>query len=411
MKKMKSNSQAINNLSKNPIGVTLASAVANRLKNNRNIINAHRDYCGHGLDFKDGKFRLLSVHDGLIEHSDVVHEWDSEKGFIEFLARQSDWSLSGADIDEEILYTDDDFFLNNQRITKATLKETVDFKYDQKFIQFFEHLIRNESEQSRVKSLSALLARDNEVGYAIQEVLSVLNPGIILQIENVEMKEVLSQIEAISRKQGFEDSFIWEKDGKTSFYTRIRAYVDFLDKRGCDAIYWIKNNSLSCLIPSKRESTEKLLQSAKEAGFFLQTILPTDQYPDGFKIIEDIQTNDLKEAIKVAAKEAKAMNKKPFLYIGWDDCVPCVVLENSLKHPALIDVFNDIYILKIDLLRNIVALKSLSHDITAAPTLINITDEGEVTHDLIDGGAWEEDTPENIAAALQPFFERVTSNK
>ena len=73
--------------------------------------------------------------------------------------------------------------------------------------------------------------------------------------------------------------------------------------------------------------------------------------------------------------------------------------------------FNDIYILKIDLLHNIVALKSLSYDITAAPTLISITDEGEVTHDLIDGGAWEEDTPENIAAALQPFFERVTSNK
>ena len=116
-----SKSDVIASLERSEIGVKLATKVAKRLKSGRVLINKHRDYCGHGLVFSANKYKIISVQDGLVEYSDTIIEFEQQEGFISFLAKQSDWSLSGSSKDVIALYTNEEFDLNNQRLTKKGL--------------------------------------------------------------------------------------------------------------------------------------------------------------------------------------------------------------------------------------------------------------------------------------------------
>ncbi len=120
--------EIIEKLDKTIIGLELAETVAKRLKSGKGLFSSHRDYCGHGLDYINGKYRLLEVHDGEPEWSEIVAEWETINDFVNFLSRQSDWSLSGANKAEIIFYTDNLFSLNNQRLTKELLKQYAKYR-------------------------------------------------------------------------------------------------------------------------------------------------------------------------------------------------------------------------------------------------------------------------------------------
>lgn len=118
--------ERISGLSRAPFTRELAAQVAARLKQGHSLCNCHRDYCGHGLTFHNGRFLLLEVCDGVPEPetNDVIADWD-EEGFIDFLASQSDYSCSGADPDTPLFYTARRWGQNNQRITQRRLEEFV----------------------------------------------------------------------------------------------------------------------------------------------------------------------------------------------------------------------------------------------------------------------------------------------
>lgn len=83
---------------------------------------AHKDFCGYGLVYEDGKYLLLSVQDGLREYSSVIYEWKTKEEFISYMEQQSDYSLSGADKNSPLFYTTDSFSLNNQCLTVSVLR-------------------------------------------------------------------------------------------------------------------------------------------------------------------------------------------------------------------------------------------------------------------------------------------------
>lgn len=118
----------IKNLDRSVIGRELAAAVAEQLlKHNgkTGIWFSHRDYCGHGLIFQDRQFRLVVVHDGYATEEPVLKEWKDAVAFVDWLSKQSDFSLSGADPQQKELFTTDCFSLNNQRLTRKRLKDYV----------------------------------------------------------------------------------------------------------------------------------------------------------------------------------------------------------------------------------------------------------------------------------------------
>ena len=78
-------------LSEIPFGLELAQAVATALNDN-NIGYAHRDYCGTGMEKRDGIFYFGPIWDGgLIPRL----SFPDESSFVEWLAAQSDASIGG----------------------------------------------------------------------------------------------------------------------------------------------------------------------------------------------------------------------------------------------------------------------------------------------------------------------------
>lgn len=123
-----SNEESISCLSKEKIGSSLARNIAKWLKTKKSLYKSHRDYCGHGLQYKDEKYCIISVNDGLLDFSDVVFSFNTTDEFVSFMTRQSDYTMSGASKAESVFYTENKFLLNNQRLTKNQLSNYANYR-------------------------------------------------------------------------------------------------------------------------------------------------------------------------------------------------------------------------------------------------------------------------------------------
>ena len=113
-------------LSRKPLGATLAEQLWRKLANeapgNGVIYDYHRDFCGQGLIRTDDGVMLADVQDGGAYFGSPIAAWKTEEDFVAFLARQSDFSMSGWDAGEPAFFTEDDWYRNNQRLTRTVLE-------------------------------------------------------------------------------------------------------------------------------------------------------------------------------------------------------------------------------------------------------------------------------------------------
>ncbi|AOF91013.1 hypothetical protein [Sinorhizobium sp. RAC02] len=113
-------------LSREPLGGPLAEHVWRKLLDetpgNGVIYDHHRDFCGHGLIRTQDGVMLADVQDGGLYFGAPIAVWTTEPDFVTFLARQSDFSMSGWDRAEPAFFTEDDWYRNNQRLTRAVLE-------------------------------------------------------------------------------------------------------------------------------------------------------------------------------------------------------------------------------------------------------------------------------------------------
>ncbi|MGO1245156.1 hypothetical protein [Sphingobacterium sp. JB170] len=118
-------------------GEALAGAVAKKLRESPTrlreedyylgtggLYHAHRDYCGIGLYFFDGRFCLGEVNDGMGPHP-VLITFENEGEFVQWMANQSDQSMSMIVSDGQL-----SFSFNNQTITKIRLEYFLEDEYD-----------------------------------------------------------------------------------------------------------------------------------------------------------------------------------------------------------------------------------------------------------------------------------------
>lgn len=112
------------------IGKQLATEVTIRLECGNVLAHDHRDYCGMGLRYAEGYFIYSEVYDGQLPLEGEVKNWqeagdverksfNSRSAFINWLAKQSDESLSGKELANAWLH-------GNQRLTLERLKCFVD---------------------------------------------------------------------------------------------------------------------------------------------------------------------------------------------------------------------------------------------------------------------------------------------
>ncbi|MGX1788131.1 hypothetical protein ACWIGM_15385 [Bosea sp. NPDC055332] len=106
-------------------GPVLAGRVWDRLmgcKPGEGLIHEfHRDFCGHGLIRTEGGVKLCDIQDGHYPGK-AIAEWHSRDEFVAFFAEQSDYSCSGWDETSPVFFTDDEWYRNNQRLTREKLR-------------------------------------------------------------------------------------------------------------------------------------------------------------------------------------------------------------------------------------------------------------------------------------------------
>lgn len=113
-------------LSRAPLGTAFAERLWHRLMTEMPgsgvIYDHHRDFCGQGLIRTPEGVMLADVQDGGCYFGPALAEWATERDFVAFFARQSDFSMSGWDAGEPVFFTEDDWYRNNQRLTRAVME-------------------------------------------------------------------------------------------------------------------------------------------------------------------------------------------------------------------------------------------------------------------------------------------------
>lgn len=115
-------------------------------------------------------------------------------------------------------------------------------------------------------------------------------------------------------------------------------------------------------------------------------------------------TGELVSLLRREVSNAAAQHRVPFLQITAEWCVPCKKLRASLGDPLMQDAFAGTYIIRIDADAWKKELKETGFDHPAIPVFFAVDASARPTGAKIDGGAWGDDIPPNMAPPLKQFF-------
>lgn len=283
----------------------------------------------------------------------------------------------------------------------------------QLFKFFSAPLAFNETEQIELeaKFLSAI-EEDVTPKMAIAKTLSCSEHKIIFQLncfsgcsyEERQLLDINQEFNQLSATYGLKEDFVWKGNGGRT--EAVKAYNDWLEEQDFQAVYWIEEMYAFMIFIKPKKDIENILNFATRHNLVFQPVLASKQIPSYLHEIKERE--NLKNLLEKSAKEANKLNKHLFLYANMEECRPCCILDNSLTHPKLEEAFEDVYILKIDILDWMAETRLHFLEIMSAPFFIYITPEGNITEHTLGGDAWgDEDTPENMAKALKPYFKNT----
>jgi thiol:disulfide interchange protein len=105
------------------------------------------------------------------------------------------------------------------------------------------------------------------------------------------------------------------------------------------------------------------------------------------------------------AQKANALNLAPFIEFDATWCPPCQAIEKSIqaKDPLTLQALKGVYLIRADVDEwDSENGKDFTFD--TIPVYYQLDASGKSTGAVIDGGAWNEDIPENFAPVLDAFF-------
>lgn len=114
----------------------------------------------------------------------------------------------------------------------------------------------------------------------------------------------------------------------------------------------------------------------------------------------------LEPALASFAKGAAEAGKKPYVFLHADWCGPCRAIEKTHATDAqMIDAFSGTAIARLDIdAAKPAALSALGLSAHAIPVFYKLDAAGKPTGEKIDGGAWGDNIPANMAPPLKAFF-------
>ncbi len=118
-----------------------------------------------------------------------------------------------------------------------------------------------------------------------------------------------------------------------------------------------------------------------------------------------IENGDLLSQLAVETDKATSMGLTPFIEFDATWCPPCQAINASLeaKDSLTLQAFDGIYLIRADVDEWGWGDKK-NFNFEAIPIYYKLNENGLPTGDKVDGGAWNEDIPENFAPILDAFF-------
>lgn len=129
---------------------------------------------------------------------------------------------------------------------------------------------------------------------------------------------------------------------------------------------------------------------------------------DDFMVVRVHPTDgDLQTLLKVEAKHATTLGLLPIVEFDATWCPPCLAIDDAIKekNELMLSAYRGTYIIKFDVDEwgwNDGVLENFNFEFI--PVYFKVDANGEQTGETINGGAWGEDIPENIAPVMDSFF-------
>ena len=165
---------------------------------------------------------------------------------------------------------------------------------------------------------------------------------------------------------------------------------------------------LACnfLFPQPDENPLPTLPEADSGQQTLSTPQALDPSAEPFVIVRIQQADgDMMQQLAAEAQKANALGLAPFIEFDATWCPPCQAIEKSIQaEDALtLQALEGVYLIRADVDEwGAESEKNFAFD--AIPVYYQLDDSGKPTGAVVDGGAWNEDIPENFAPVLDAFF-------
>jgi thiol-disulfide isomerase/thioredoxin len=117
--------------------------------------------------------------------------------------------------------------------------------------------------------------------------------------------------------------------------------------------------------------------------------------------------SDLQTMLAGEAQKAEVLRQMPVVEFDATWCPPCRAIDAAIesKNELMINAYRGTYIIKLDVDEwGWKDSKVQDFWFNAIPIYFKLNSEGQQTGEVIDGGAWGEDIPENIAPVMDAFF-------
>lgn len=162
--------------------------------------------------------------------------------------------------------------------------------------------------------------------------------------------------------------------------------------------------SCSALIPQELKPTAQANSPQAEATPTTSAIVELIGFTEVRLHPED---GNLGGMLAAESKKAMTAGLLPVVEFDADWCPPCQAIKQHLeaKNELMLKAYDGTYIIKLDVDEwgwNNGKVENFTFE--AIPIYFKLNEQGKLTGEAIDGGAWNEDIPVNIAPVMDAFF-------